>query len=195
MSGVPLKGLVLCGGASRRMGQDKALLSLDGVTLLDRAAGVLGEVCDEVWVSGARDRESTWPCIVDVQPGLGPMGGLFSAQRFDPEAAWFLLAVDMPAVQRSTLTRLIDARDGTCEAVAYRRETNGGELLEPCCALYEPGSAPKVAERVASGDLSLTDLLVSLRVKRLATNPAELVNVNTPETWAAFQSGGGPHSA
>ena len=47
----PLNGLILTGGYSRRMGQDKALIDLEGVTLLDRTYNLLSPFMDQAFVS------------------------------------------------------------------------------------------------------------------------------------------------
>jgi molybdopterin-guanine dinucleotide biosynthesis protein A len=72
-------GAVLCGGASRRMGRDKALLPLDGLPLAVRVAQALGEAgaAEVVAVGGDRDGLASWdlPAVPDRWPGEGRAGG------------------------------------------------------------------------------------------------------------------------
>src|SRR5262245_23173248 len=84
-------GVILAGGASTRMGRDKALLEIEGETLLARAARRLGEVCEEVLVADA----GRFGGIPDG-PGRGPAAGLLGAARARPGRALLVLAVDLP---------------------------------------------------------------------------------------------------
>ncbi|HET9225447.1 MAG TPA: NTP transferase domain-containing protein, partial [Thermoanaerobaculia bacterium] len=70
-------GVVLAGGASSRMGRDKALLEIEGETLVSSAARRLGEVCEEVIVA---DRgRGLLPGSVPDGPGQGPAAGILGA--------------------------------------------------------------------------------------------------------------------
>ena len=108
-----LRGLVLAGGRSSRMGADKGLIDYHGLAQVDWLAELLREFCGSVHISVSRrqDRSADYPrsadysrsadypagaSIVDHQPGLGPAGGLLSAWKAIPDAAWLLVAVDMP---------------------------------------------------------------------------------------------------
>ena len=75
-------GAVLAGGASRRMGRDKALMEHEGRTLLARAVAVLRAVLDEVIIVGLQQQRSSVPgapIVEDLRPGLGPVGGIHAA--------------------------------------------------------------------------------------------------------------------
>jgi molybdenum cofactor guanylyltransferase len=73
-------GAVLAGGQSSRFGSDKALAELGGVTLIERAAGALRAMCDDVIVVGREIAPA--PCIPDwPRPHMGPLGGIAAALR------------------------------------------------------------------------------------------------------------------
>ncbi|WP_223846360.1 molybdenum cofactor guanylyltransferase [Wenzhouxiangella sp. AB-CW3] len=101
---------MLAGGRSSRMGRDKAgLVWGNGQTFLDRSIALLGEAgCARVIVSGNR------PCydhVPDLQPHLGPMGGIASILVRRPELGGTLLIVpvDMPHLVSDDLTPLVSA--------------------------------------------------------------------------------------
>jgi molybdopterin-guanine dinucleotide biosynthesis protein A len=87
----PVTGYVLAGGASRRMGRDKALLpwAPSPLTLLDHMVQLLAHVCEPVHIVGRGP-------IMDVRSGLGPLGGITTALRQSQTAENIIVAVDLP---------------------------------------------------------------------------------------------------
>lgn len=92
-------GFVLAGGRSTRMGQDKALLQLGGVSLIERAVEKLRAVVSEVRILGSRAEFASYaPIVPDLHDGCGPLGGLEAALAA-AKTDWILvLPVDMPFV-------------------------------------------------------------------------------------------------
>lgn len=183
-----LHGLVLAGGQSRRMGQDKAALGVGGRTLLARAVDLVSEVCAETWVSvreltreGERARYAQ---IADQHGGLGPADGIVSAQLEYPDAAWLVVACDLPRLGKATLDSLVAGRDRSCQATAF---TGYQDLPEPLCAIYEPAAAASMAAYLADDVRCPRKMLLGMDVCLLppAANN-ELVNANTPEQWQAI---------
>src|SRR5690606_10056537 len=84
MSAPPLFGLVLAGGASTRMGRDKAALAYHGRSQLEWTFDLASEVCAATFVSVRPDQRDeptrkTFPQVVDLQPGIGPIAGISAA--------------------------------------------------------------------------------------------------------------------
>jgi molybdopterin-guanine dinucleotide biosynthesis protein A len=110
-----LYGLVLAGGRSRRFGSDKAAIEVDGQSLLERTADLLRPVVRRVYVSATENQSEdplrgAFALILDEEPGLGPAGGLRAAHRLHPEAAWLVVACDMPALDERVVARLVQSR-------------------------------------------------------------------------------------
>lgn len=104
-------GVVLAGGASRRMGQDKALLVWQGQTLLSRTVDCLSSLCDEIIVVGPERDVQLAPCarvVADILPNSGPLGGLYTGMREARNSVVLALACDLPHVHAGALTRLLD---------------------------------------------------------------------------------------
>ena len=111
----PLYGLVLAGGKSRRMGQDKALLQREGQSQLSYIASLLEEVTDRLFVSARQDQQddperSRFAAIVDRYHAIGPIAGILSAMDEYPDADWLVIACDLPNIDRETLDYLIAHR-------------------------------------------------------------------------------------
>lgn len=104
MAAPSLAGFVLAGGRSTRMGQDKALLPLGGVPLVQRAVWKLNKLTSQVFVLGSRPELSLFaPLVPDLRESCGPLGGMeaaLSRTRCD----WsLLLPVDMPFLPTALL--------------------------------------------------------------------------------------------
>jgi molybdopterin-guanine dinucleotide biosynthesis protein A len=165
------------------MGTDKALLTRpDGATWLEHAAGLLGGVCEAVWVSARADQMLPTPAgvdiIVDGYKQLGPAAGLLSAWDRFPDRPWLVLATDMPWVHSDHLRLLLRTRDPNATATVFRHSDG---FAEPLCAVWEPQARPTLQCRVARGDASLSALLKVTTVNWLAVaDPSWLASANTP---------------
>ena len=179
-----LHGLILAGGRSRRMGADKGLIDYHGRPQVGWLTELLGEFCASVQVSvGPRQDRSggyaSMATIVDHEPGLGPAGGLISAWKTSPDAAWLLVAVDMPLLDRATLAALTAGRSATRLATAFRHPDG---VLEPLCTIWEPAARALLERRLEQGDASLRRLLESGPVRVLTPpSPEALSSVDRPE--------------
>lgn len=126
-------GVILSGGQSRRMGRDKAGLSLAGQSFLDRMTKKLSPLFDGIYVSV--DRPGRYPgCreLPDLRPGQGPLAGLEAAFLRTGAEAVFLVAVDLPFAGPVLAARVLaEAKSG--DACVIRRRN--GEA-EPLFALY-----------------------------------------------------------
>ena len=184
-----LYGLVLAGGQSRRMGQDKALLMRDGQSQLSYVAGVLDEVVDQVFVSTRPDQQndperSQYQTIADRYEDIGPIAGILSAMDEHPERDWLVVACDLPNIDRPTLEFLVASRSGTQPFTAYRSSSNG--LPEPLCAIYASGSDRIIREFVDDGIVCPRKMLIKSDTQLLdQPDPTSLDNINTPDDLEA----------
>lgn len=144
-----IKGLLLVGGKSTRMGSDKSELVLrEGLTQRERGIKLLESVCDETFVS-TREDTGEKNTIPDAFSSIGPLGAIASAQQAHPGAVWLVLACDLPLLEPSHLQALVDAREGEYDATYFTSATDG--LPEPLCAIWEPTSANAVRATVDAG--------------------------------------------
>jgi len=190
MSHPPLYGLLLSGGASQRMRQDKAALAYRGEPQLQRAWRLLSSVTERAFVS-VRDSQrddplrAGMPQIVDSFDAIGPAAGILSAQQRFPDVAWLVIACDLPLLDEATLRQLIDARDPAAAATAFTSSHDG--LPEPLCAIWEPTSHALLLERYEKGSYCPRKALIQSNTKLLPAAGEALDNVNTPEERDAMQ--------
>ena len=183
-----LFGLVLAGGQSRRMGQDKALLIREGQSQLGYIASLLEQVTDKVYVSARSEQRddperSRFPTIVDRYEDIGPVAGILSAMDEHPDADWLVLACDLPNIDAATLEYLLEHRAADKPFSAFRSSYDG--LPEPLCAVYISGSDRVIRRFVDDGIVCPRKMLINSDTKLLEQpNPGSLDNINTPEDLA-----------
>ncbi|MCB1597610.1 MAG: NTP transferase domain-containing protein [Gammaproteobacteria bacterium] len=182
----PLRGLVLAGGRSVRMGRDKAGILIEGTTLLERTVALLDGCVTSVRVSVRADQvddqlRRQFPLLPDAGTGLGPVNGLRAAHLEDPAAAWLVLACDMPGLDRRVIEALVAARDPARAATSWRSPVTG--LPEPLCAIWEPATLARLASLVAAAGRPVSPRAVLAESDTLLLDapwPVALLNLNTP---------------
>lgn len=185
----PLYGLVLAGGKSRRMGRDKALLNYHGKPQVVWLFDLLEPFCHSTYVSVAPDQidephRATKPQIVDHTENLGPSGGLLTAHEKFPQAAWMVVACDLPFIESETLSYLIEQRDSNLAATAFRSTHDG--LPEPLCSIWEPAGLTALSEQLGNGKTCPRKRLINSEIKLLEQeNPRWLDNMNSPSDLTA----------
>ncbi|NTU57731.1 MAG: bifunctional molybdenum cofactor guanylyltransferase MobA/molybdopterin-guanine dinucleotide biosynthesis adaptor protein MobB [Chlorobiaceae bacterium] len=186
---VPLNGLVLAGGLSSRMGTDKALLSYHPENQLVTTAALLSCTCGEVFISCRQEQAATYctfgyPVITDSYLDMGPMGGLLSAQRHAPDAAWLVAACDLPFICADTINALLSNRDPFRYATGFMSPESGRP--EPLLTIYEPKSRQALLRQHSLGNDSLSSFLqLSRAVLIKPVNPGSITNVNDKDQMDA----------
>ena len=144
-----ITGFVLAGGKSTRMGQDKAVLQLEGRTLLEHALGTLRQICAEVMVLGARELYSNFGAEVveDIFPGCGPLSGIHAALSRTTTEFNLVIAVDTPFLSADFL-RFMARRAIESSAVVTTPEIAG--FRQPLCSVYSREFLA-IAERALRG--------------------------------------------
>ncbi len=187
-----ITGLILAGGASSRMGRNKALLEFDGQKLVARVATALQALTDDILIV-ANDPESYRflhrPIIPDIQPGRGPLMGLYSGLKSARGDLALLTAVDMPFLSPEFLRYLVLLAPGYDVVIP-----NAHGRLHPLCAVYRRAAClPAVEEAIACGQRRLIAFHPQVRVRqvdeetlrRVEPDLRSLMNVNTPEELEA----------
>jgi molybdopterin-guanine dinucleotide biosynthesis protein A len=179
----PLHGLVLAGGLSTRMQRDKGLLTYHGQAQREYAAGLLARYCREVYLSCRPDQApepgTQFPLLPDTFTGLGPLGGILSALRHQPDAAWLVVACDLPLLDDETLRFLVTHRDPSRVSTAFLDPEE--KFPEPLVTIYEPRSYPVLLQMLGLGYSCPRKTLINHDVALLrAPNAKALTNVNEP---------------
>lgn len=181
-----LKGLVLAGGKSQRMQQDKGALHYHGMTQRRYVHHQFKELGMDSWISCRQDQlgslEKDLPLLPDSFQGLGPLGALLSAFMEDPNCAWMAVACDLPYLNRSTMQFLMDHRDPSKIATAFQSPVD--EFPEPLITIWEPKSYLIMMQFVHQGYSCPRKVLINSDIARIqAPDPKALSNINHPHEY------------
>ena len=185
---IDVTGVLLAGGNSRRMGEDKRYLVVGEQTLLERGLAVLRSIFQEVLVVIAQD---SLPLNVDARvvrdlvPDCGSLGGLYTGLTQATTPYIFVVACDMPFLDPAVITQFTSRR-ASADIVMAKLAAR----LHPMHALYGKGCLPVLEQMIRARQLKIQEMLShpSLRVQYvteadlLTIDPSRrsFHNVNTP---------------
>ncbi len=204
-------GIVVAGGASRRMGRNKAFIELNGKPLVERVIERVRAVCSETIIV-ANDREAFsqfgLAVVGDVYPGKGSLGGIFSGLQAAHEPYALAVACDMPFLNERLLRYLISLAPGF-DAVVPRapvpdmsfpapknpmppratKRTARERSLHPLHGVYAKDCLASIQSRLETDDLRVISFIETLRVRfvdgdeidRFDPEHLSFFNVNTPD--------------
>ena len=203
----PLSLLILAGGKSTRMGQDKAWLMLDGRPLVMRVIDRVVQLVDEVIVStNQSDAFDAWlpsltlpACTVaDRYPGVGPLAGLHAGLLAARSDLVLALATDMPFVNPTLIRFLADLATGSdVDAVVPRVPSpETGQIgLEPLHAIYRKSCLPAIEDCLRADQRRVVSFLDQVRLRVISSEEIlpfdpllrSFANLNTPREWSDAQ--------
>ena len=186
-------GVVLAGGKSSRMGENKALLQLkNGKSFLDNAVAILSCHLDNCFVSCANKSDYPgYPVISDEMADLGPAAGIFSCLQkasISGASAIMALACDLPLFNSSLLKKLLTAHiNFSCPfplVTVWENPFSGH--LEMTCAVYAVECLPFFKKSIEQKKLALYKIIPENKIQILKPNQTEkkfFANCNTKEDY------------
>lgn len=166
------------------MGTDKALLEVNGISLLDRAITTCEKICDSILISSNRfeHQHFDYPVVADEIKDCGPIGGIYSCLK-KSETYWnMVLSVDSPFVEPEFLKFLM-TKCGDGEAVVSFHDRG----KEPLIAFYSKTCQAKIEQQIQSGNYKMHQLIELLDAQLidvqpwLNKHPNLLRNLNHPD--------------
>lgn len=186
--GKPLGAVILAGGNSRRMKENKAFLPVQGKPLIQHILNQMDGLFGEILIS-AQQQEGFdhfgYRVVLDEHPGEGPMAAISSTlkpARFEKN---FVIACDIPELNLDFLSRLIESA-AIYEIVV---PVSTKDKYEPLFAIYSKSIVPKIDELLNKGERSLLPLFDLCRTQFVQIGPNNLfMNLNTREDYEAYVS-------
>jgi molybdopterin-guanine dinucleotide biosynthesis protein A len=189
----PITGVILAGGKSSRMGQNKALMSLGGKRLVDRVVEVMRSVFDDLlMVTNTPDvyADLGLPMAPDVWPDKGSLGGVYSAIYRVATPYCLVVACDMPFLQAAGLRYLITQMANYDVVVPDVL----GEL-QTLHAIYSKACLQPIERRLETNRLRIVGFFPDVRVRTVTASELEpydsallaFQNLNTPEEFQAAE--------
>lgn len=186
---LPLTGIILAGGKSSRMGQDKAFLRLGDCTLLERLAHLLESIFEETLIMVDRRDKVEGLALGDARvyedlvKAQGPLGGIYAGLCYSKSKASCVLTCDMPFIDEVFLREMVnfweEGREGLCLENSQRK-------LEPFPGIYARSSRHLMRLLLERGEGAMYRFLEVVRVKPLVLKEEKirvLTNMNTPEDY------------
>ena len=182
-----ISGVILAGGKSRRYGRNKALVKIDGIPLIERVVMVMQSVFqDLILITNTPDEYAYLkvPMHEDMIKGLGPLGGILTGLTTIPSDAGFVVACDMPFLNRELICYMIEKREGF-DVVVPRVS----EKMETLHAIYSRTCLPAIRRLVDSHEYQTLRFFPEVSVRyieedELRSFDSELrffINVNSPK--------------
>ncbi len=190
----------MAGGASSRMGTDKALLELGGVPLLVRAARLVESLLGLATVIGPPGKYvRLWPRVVaDQTAGLGPVGGLVTALAISTTNWNLIIACDLPYLTLAWLRYLLGRAEQSAADIVlpFSTDSAGRQHPEPLCAVYHRRCLLPLQRAIQAGVHKITEALQGCTVEAVeaaAWKPFDshgrlFKNINSPDDYAEVQA-------
>lgn len=200
-------GIILTGGASRRMGCDKALLELGGRTVIARLADELSRLAGSTVIAcGPQERREYrflgLPQITDEYPGCGPLAGLHAALSHSGTEWNLVAACDLPFASAEFLQYILSRHAEACPQSGRSEGDYGPDAavavsvqgqVQPLFGLYHRRVLPVLEAALSAGRFKVMDCLELLNVLYVPESgyaaapamPSPLYNMNTPEDYSA----------
>ncbi len=187
-----ITGVILAGGQSRRMGQNKAFLDMGGIPLIEKTYRTMAKLFSEVILITNTPEEYAFlncRCQPDIYPGVGSIAGLHAALSASYTERIFVVPCDMPFLSPELITLLCQT-DPTYDAVVPFSRMG----LEPLHALYHRRCLPQLERAIKSGDIKLQNVLQNIWAYFLPVSAYQHIpdaehsfrNINRPEDYAAL---------
>lgn len=180
----------MTGGASQRMGRDKALLPYRGTVLAAWVAGRVEEAAGSACLVGGGEKyvHLGYPVLEERYAGLGPLSGIEAA--LGRGADWSLVvACDMAGLDSGRLREMLEAAEQNDAQAVYA--CGSGGRPEPLCAVYHRDCLPAVREMLVAEELKVQALFRKINALAWTASWAdELRNINTPEDWESAKDRG-----
>lgn len=180
-------GVILAGGKSSRMGQDKAFLPFLGAPLIERILGVMQPLFSEVIIvapQATRFQKYLLKTVQDLHPDMGSLGGLYTG-LFYAKTPWiFATACDTPFLSAKLIQALMK-KTQDCQVVIPR--TSQG--LQPLSAFYHKDCLGPMKALLGKGELKIIEFFPQVRVQyfeekeltSLGLSSQIFFNINTPQ--------------
>lgn len=181
---------VLAGGKSTRMGENKALLEIEGKRFIDRICTELGNF-SEVLISAAHPgdyAELGLPIVADEHADIGPIEGIYQVLLHAKEEYVFICGADMPFISRELVEYMAEFISSDYDCYCMVDEDH----IHPLCAIYSRKMLDVIRGQIERGQYRLLHVLNAVRTKyiRLESTCFDkrvIRNVNTREEYVRLK--------
>lgn len=177
-------GVILAGGKSRRMGEDKRYLVVGEQTLLERGLGVIRSIFQEVLIVIAQDSpplDVDAKVVRDLLPDCGSLGGLYTGLMQATTPWIFVVACDMPFLDQAVIDQFTSRR-ATADIVMAKLDAR----LHPMHALYGKRCLPALEQMIQARQFKIQEIVSQSSLRVQYVTEAELLTIDP--SWRSFQN-------
>ncbi len=176
-------GIIVSGGRSSRMGEDKALLEVDGKPMIQYVSEVLRATCDEIIIASSNEKHAKFGdfMVEDTPKGMGPIAGIQAGLQAAKYEQSIVLSCDTPFVTKEILEVLKEQ----CQGERITLASCEGKL-QPLIAIYSKAVSMTIAQSLNNNERSLMQLQETCNAKVIhfdASKAKAFENINTPSEW------------
>ena len=182
-----MTGVILCGGESRRMGQNKAFIEIRGERIIDRTVSLFKKLFDDVLLvtnSPLDYQDLGVRMVTDLVPKKGSLGGIYTGLFFSSSPKAFFVGCDMPFLDKQVVRFFVDLAE-EADLVVYRSE----QYWEPLHAVYSRKCLKPIERLMAQGDFTIIKAYKGMKVREVTSGELipidpelhSLLNINTPD--------------
>lgn len=180
--------IIMAGGASSRMGNDKTLLPVNGRPMIERVCDQLRGHFDQILISANEPDKLAFlglEVVPDEIPGEGPLMGVASALEASSSELNFIVACDIPHIDIGCIEEMLALADRSGADMVV--PVTGKDKFEPLFAVYRKSVLEAARKLLASGGRKITDIFALCKVKYIDLHDADwLINLNTRAEYEKF---------
>ena len=202
---IPVTGVILAGGQSRRMGANKALMQLGDDSLIGHVIRRMRRVVDELLLITNSPTEYVHldvPMHGDIIPNTGALGGIYTGLTHASQNTVLCVACDSPFLNPNLLAYLASVLDEYDAVMPYTQSETPADhndvqiTLQTLCAAYSKRCLPIIASMLRDSELRVHALQERAHIKRISPEVWQdfdpegmsFFNINTPEDFESADS-------
>jgi molybdenum cofactor guanylyltransferase len=184
-----LVGIVLMGGKSSRMHQDKSLLLIDEIPLYNHAVRKISPFCSSIFLSVNPDQANNYtyefPIIIDKTNHDGPLMAIYHLLE-SLQSNVLVMACDMLGVKDIHISTLLESKWVDKNCTCYFDDDKN--IYEPLLSIWTYHSSDRIGKFINDGGRSIQKFLTELHVPKIKNPSTPFINVNTTEDWQKLKS-------
>ena len=179
-----ITGIILAGGKSSRMGQDKGLMQFNGQSFIEHAVQIVKDICDNVIIIANQNgyERLSIPVYADIIKDKGPAAGIYTGLHYSKTQYNLVVGCDMPFLSSEFLGYLLSQIDEKADAIVPEYENKS----QPLCAVYSKGCLYQFEQSIQNGQLKMREIIGQLHTKHVVIDktagfysPNLFTNINT----------------
>ena len=191
-----ITGIILSGGKSSRLGEEKGLATFNGKPLVSYAIDVLKPICSKLIISANNQIDEYekygHDVIRDEISGVGPMGGILTCLKKSESRFNLVLSCDTPFMSTAVFEYLLESAD-RYQVVVPKHDG----FIEPLCSVYATNILWELQHSVENGNFKMYDFFKKVEFMAIDISPELFffsddlfVNINTPKELKGLTGNG-----